>query len=249
MGGALADEADDVVEGGVVAELELVVAFDAVGFADGGEEFGLFDGVDAEVGFEVEIEIEHLGWVAGLFGDQRQDPCGDGIALRLGSGRRGRDRRRDRRGRSRRRDRRGRGDGRRSRWRGDRGRHAARHRQCLGRSKRGGARPGTVVDDAQAAADDLEPWRGLARGAAQPGVPPRLIDDAIGEAEFIGGPVASVGERCPAQQDHADLRAEAGSETQGEAHGIRAATRQVQRSEIRVDLTEVRHRRDHAGLE
>ncbi len=66
------DEVDDVLEGGVVAEGEVVVAFDAVTVADGGEGFGLFDGVDSEVGFQVEVEVEHLGWVAGLFGHHRQ---------------------------------------------------------------------------------------------------------------------------------------------------------------------------------
>ena len=78
-GGAVADEAEDVVEGRVVAELELVVAFDAVFLADGGEQFGLLDGVDAEVGFEVEVEGQHLGGVAGLFGDEGHDACGDGV--------------------------------------------------------------------------------------------------------------------------------------------------------------------------
>ena len=70
---AVADEADDVGEGGVVAELELVVAFDAEAFADEGEDLGLFDGVDAEVGFEVEVEVEHVGGVAGLVGHHGED--------------------------------------------------------------------------------------------------------------------------------------------------------------------------------
>ena len=38
--------------------MEGVVAFDVVAFADGGEDFGLFDGVDAEVGFEVEVGLD-----------------------------------------------------------------------------------------------------------------------------------------------------------------------------------------------
>ena len=59
-------------EGGEVAELQVGVAFDAEVFADGREEFGLFDGVDAEVGFEVEVGVEHVGRVAGLVGDQCQ---------------------------------------------------------------------------------------------------------------------------------------------------------------------------------
>ena len=70
-------------EGGVVAEFELVVAFDAVVLADGGEHFGLFDGVDAEVGFEVEVEGEHVGGVAGLVGDQGED-----VGFDVGVGRR-----------------------------------------------------------------------------------------------------------------------------------------------------------------
>ena len=80
--GAVADEADDVVDGRVVAEFEFVVVVDAVFLADGGEQFGLFDGVDAEVGFEVEVDGEHLGRVAGLFGDEGDDACGDRVDRR-----------------------------------------------------------------------------------------------------------------------------------------------------------------------
>ena len=60
-------------EGGVVAELDLVVAFDPEALADGGEHLGLLDGVDAEVGFEVEVEVQHVGRVAGLVGHQGED--------------------------------------------------------------------------------------------------------------------------------------------------------------------------------
>ena len=76
-GGAVFDEADDVAQGGVVAQAEVVVAGDAVALADGGEHLGLFDGVDAEVGFEVEVGVEHVGGVAGLGGDDLQDRGGD----------------------------------------------------------------------------------------------------------------------------------------------------------------------------
>ncbi len=87
-GGAFADEADDRGEGGVVAQGEVVVAFDAVFLADGGEGFGLFDGVDAEVGFEVEFGVEHLGRVPGLRGDDGEDLLDDrvGFACRSGGG-------------------------------------------------------------------------------------------------------------------------------------------------------------------
>ena len=66
------DEGDHVAQGGVVAQGQAVVAFDVVGGSDGGEGLGLLHGVDAEVGFEVEVEVEQVGGVAGLFGHDRQ---------------------------------------------------------------------------------------------------------------------------------------------------------------------------------
>ena len=80
--GAVVDEGDDVVEGGVVAQLERVVAFDVVGLADGGEHLGLLDGVDAEVGFEVEVEVEQVGRVAGLLGHEREHARGHAVGSR-----------------------------------------------------------------------------------------------------------------------------------------------------------------------
>ena len=59
--GAVADEADDMVEGRVVAQLQRVVAFDPVGLADLGEQLGLLDGVDPQVGFQVEVESSSSG--------------------------------------------------------------------------------------------------------------------------------------------------------------------------------------------
>ena len=46
---------------------------------------GLFDGVDAEVGFEVEVEGEHVCGVAGLVGDEGED-AGFDIASVDGTG-------------------------------------------------------------------------------------------------------------------------------------------------------------------
>ena len=40
--------------------------------ADGCKEFGLFDGIDAQICFQVEVQIEHLGRVAGLLADRRE---------------------------------------------------------------------------------------------------------------------------------------------------------------------------------
>ena len=89
--GALVDEGDDVVQGRVVAQLQRVVALDPVGLADRGEDLGLLDRVDPEVGLEVEVHVEQVGRVAGLLGDDRQDPLLDaavrrGAAARSGLG-------------------------------------------------------------------------------------------------------------------------------------------------------------------
>ena len=85
-GGSLVDEPDDVVEGRVVAQLQAVVAGDPVGLADRREHLGLLDGVDPEVGLEVEVQVEQVGRVAGLLGDDREDAGGD--LLLAGWGRR-----------------------------------------------------------------------------------------------------------------------------------------------------------------
>ena len=123
---AVFDEADDVAQGGVVAQVEGVVAGDAVALADGGEHLGLFDGVDAEVGFEVEVGVEHVGRVAGLGGDDLQDRGGDVLTRGRGLGRRDRRRGRD-------------GLGRRDRRRG--WRRAQRPRPARAVRRAPGARP------------------------------------------------------------------------------------------------------------
>ncbi len=41
--------------------------------ADGGEQFSLLDRINPQVRFQVEVQVEHLGRVAGLLADYRQD--------------------------------------------------------------------------------------------------------------------------------------------------------------------------------
>ena len=59
----------DLAQGVVVLELQRLVEGDAEHLAQFAEEFGLFDGVNAEVGFHVQVGFEHLGGVAGLLRD------------------------------------------------------------------------------------------------------------------------------------------------------------------------------------
>jgi hypothetical protein len=46
---------------GEVAQLHRVVTLDVVVLADGGEDLGLLDGVDAEVGLKVEVGVQEVG--------------------------------------------------------------------------------------------------------------------------------------------------------------------------------------------
>ncbi len=223
---------DDVVEGGVVAEFEVVVAGDVPGFADGGEDFGLLDGVDAQVGFEVEVGVQEVGGVAGLLGDDGQDAVEDRVAARGGGGRS--------LGRC----------GSRCGGGGRRGRRGSRGRRRRGRGRGDGPRgSGPAVDDAQAMLDDLELRHVLPADAGQPRVPRGAVVDPIVEAQLLGIAAPPVRDRRPAQQQHRDLGAEARGQAQREPHGIRAALGQVELPERRVDVAEVRDRRDDPRLQ
>ena len=79
---AFAHEADDRAECWVVAQLQVVAARDVEGGTDRLEGLGLLDGVDAQVGLHVEIEVEHLHRIAGLGGHDGQHLVSDGIDRR-----------------------------------------------------------------------------------------------------------------------------------------------------------------------
>ena len=76
----LADVAGEVVEGRVLGEAEVVVFREAVVVADGGHDLGLLDGVDAEVGLELEVGLDLVGVVAGLLA-QHLDHHGEGVGV------------------------------------------------------------------------------------------------------------------------------------------------------------------------
>ena len=67
-------------QGRELPQLEIVLARDVVGLAHRGKGLGLLDRVDAEVGLEVELEVEHVGRIPGLLGDDRQHLVRNGIA-------------------------------------------------------------------------------------------------------------------------------------------------------------------------
>ena len=84
---------DDVIQGRKLFELQIFVARYVVRFAHSCEGLGLFDRVDAQVGFQVEIQVEHIGWIAGLARDHLEHLGGDRIVCTgrrsCGVGRRG----------------------------------------------------------------------------------------------------------------------------------------------------------------
>ena len=56
-----------------VTQLEIGIARDVVHFADGGEHVRLLDRIDAQVRFEIQIQIQQVRRVAGLYRQQGQD--------------------------------------------------------------------------------------------------------------------------------------------------------------------------------
>ena len=80
-------ELHHVLERREVAELQVLLALDAVGLAHRGEHLGLLHGVDAEVGLEVEVHLQHVRRIAGLLGHDVEDPLHDVIPRQPPAGR------------------------------------------------------------------------------------------------------------------------------------------------------------------
>src|SRR5579872_1676467 len=64
---------NDMSKGREIPQLEILIPWNIVGSTNGGEHLGLLDGVDTEVGFQVEIKIKHVLRVSGFFGDNREN--------------------------------------------------------------------------------------------------------------------------------------------------------------------------------
>ena len=79
------DKANDRTEGRIVAQLQVVAARDVEGAADGLEGLGLLDRVNAQVGFHVEVKVEHLQRIAGLLSHDGQHLVHDRVGGRSGS--------------------------------------------------------------------------------------------------------------------------------------------------------------------
>src|SRR3954463_6786708 len=57
----------------VVAQLASLIAGNVVDVADSRKHFGLLNGVDAQIGFEGEVEVEDVRGIAGFLYGQGQD--------------------------------------------------------------------------------------------------------------------------------------------------------------------------------
>ncbi len=63
----------------IVAQLQILVTRDVVDASDGGEQLRLLHGVNAKIGFQVEIEIQHVLGIPGLLHHQSEDAFLDGF--------------------------------------------------------------------------------------------------------------------------------------------------------------------------
>ena len=66
VGPALAHEAHHGGQRRVVAQIDAFLHRNRKRFADGGERLGLLDGVNAQISFQVQVQVEHVLRVAGL---------------------------------------------------------------------------------------------------------------------------------------------------------------------------------------
>ena len=193
--GTLVHEADHMTQRRVITQLQLVVTLDPIRLTHRREQLRLLHRVHTQIRLQIQIQRQHLCWVARLLRNQPQDRRRHLIHSRG---------RNDRLGNGGRRDNRGNSDDRRRHRSSDRGSGRLYNRR-LGHRCRGHQRGRAVVDDAQATLHDLHLRRLLTRDATQPGRPAGLIGDAVRIAQLVGGPTAAVGEWGPAQQHHADL--------------------------------------------
>ena len=205
--------------------------------ANFGEHLGLLDRIDAEIGFEVQVEVEHVGRIVGLLGDNPDHLFLDVIHSRSGgNGNRFRCCLRCRWCRLWR--------WRRRRFRNDCGCGFGTH----GYRGRGPHR-WSLVPDAQSALLDFEIGMIVAAQAVEPRLPAGSIGNTVVETELIGVTPTAIRRRHPSNQGHRQLGTEAGPQTQRILHRVAAARRQVQFSEFGIDFLEVRHGRDDAGFE
>ncbi len=57
----------------IVFELNSVLLVDTIVFTQGSKQFGLFHGIDTQIGFHIEVDIEHIFGVTRLFADHFDD--------------------------------------------------------------------------------------------------------------------------------------------------------------------------------
>ena len=61
-------------QGWIIAQFAIFVARDAVDLANRREQFRLLDRVDTKIGFQIEIQIQHVLRIASLFHHQGEQP-------------------------------------------------------------------------------------------------------------------------------------------------------------------------------
>ena len=81
------NEADHAFQRRVVAQAQTFHLRDAERFTHRSKRLCLLDRVDAQIRFQVEIEVQHILWIAGLLCHDTEDGHGHRVAGRLVSDR------------------------------------------------------------------------------------------------------------------------------------------------------------------
>ena len=69
----LPDEADHAAQRRIVTEVDTFLNRNGERLTNGGKGFGLLDRVDAEIRFQIQVEVQHVLGIAGLLGHDTQD--------------------------------------------------------------------------------------------------------------------------------------------------------------------------------
>src|SRR3954468_16793225 len=69
-------------QGRKVPQAKFLVARDGVGLAYRGKYFGLLDGINPEIGFEIQVKVQHVWWVTRLLSDEPENSLPDYVGLR-----------------------------------------------------------------------------------------------------------------------------------------------------------------------
>ena len=73
IGTLLFDPSYNMGQGWKIFKFKICLSRNLIGFSNSGKGLGLFNGIDAQIGLEIELHIEHIGRITRLLGDNLND--------------------------------------------------------------------------------------------------------------------------------------------------------------------------------